>query len=106
MLLGKAELDTIDVVMSKDLIDSYFSNDESISVNNVLREYNEIKEEIKNTVECTIEKQWKPIVSVLRKIRRTKILGVRKTKQNRLMILSGYAVCDKKKSSCIINQQF
>ena len=29
------------------LIDSYISHDEFVSVNNLLREYNEIKEEIK-----------------------------------------------------------
>ena len=43
--------------MCKALIDSYSSHDKIVSVNNVLREYNEIKEEIKNpgtSVEYTI----------------------------------------------------
>ena len=42
----------------------------------MLREYNDIKEEIKNpeaSVEDNIYKQWKPIVSVVRKILQTKI---------------------------------
>ena len=47
MLLGKDTLNTIVVVISKALIDSYFSHDKFVSVINVLREYNEMKEEIK-----------------------------------------------------------
>ena len=45
VLLGKTKLDTIKVLLSTDLIDSYIIHDEFVSVNNVLREYN--KEEIK-----------------------------------------------------------
>ena len=48
VLLGKTKLDTIEVIISKVLIDSYISHDEFFSVNNVLREYNEMKEDIKN----------------------------------------------------------
>ena len=47
MLLGKDTLNTIVVVISKALIDSYFSHDKFVPVINVLREYNEMKEEIK-----------------------------------------------------------
>ena len=47
-LLGDAKLDTIKVLISKALIDAQFSHDEFFSVNNVLREYDEMKEEIKN----------------------------------------------------------
>ena len=48
MLLGKDKLNTIEVLISKTLIDSYTSHDEFVSVNDVLREYNEMKKEIKN----------------------------------------------------------
>ena len=48
VLLGKDKLNTIEVLISKVLIDSYISHDEFVSVNNVLRECCEIKEEIKN----------------------------------------------------------
>ena len=41
-------LNTIDVVISRTLIDSYISHDEFVSVNNVLREWNEMKTERKN----------------------------------------------------------
>ena len=48
MLLGKANLDTTEILISKALIDSYISHDEFVSVTNVLRKYNEIKKDIKN----------------------------------------------------------
>ena len=54
VLLGKDKLITIEVLISKALIDTYISHDEFVSVYNVLKEYNEVKEEIKTSVECTI----------------------------------------------------
>ena len=39
VLLGKIKLDTIEVLISKSLIDSYISHKELVSVNNVLREF-------------------------------------------------------------------
>ena len=48
VFLGKSKSDTAEVLVCKALIDSYISHDEFASVNNILREYNEIKEEIKN----------------------------------------------------------
>ena len=57
MLLGKAKPETIEALISKALIDAYISYDEFVSVNNVWRENNEMKEETKNpqsTVEYTI----------------------------------------------------
>ena len=48
VLLGKDKLNTIEVLISKALIDSYISHDEFVSINSVLREYYEMKEEIKN----------------------------------------------------------
>ena len=57
MLLGQTKLDTIEVLISKALMDSYINYDEFVSVNNVLREYNKMKEEFRNrenTVEYTI----------------------------------------------------
>ena len=48
VLLGKDKLNTIGVLISKAGIDSWISYDKFISVNNVLRKYNEMKEEIKN----------------------------------------------------------
>ena len=48
VLFGKDKLNTTEVLISKALIDSYISHDKLVSVRNVLREYNEIKNEIKN----------------------------------------------------------
>ena len=54
VLLGKVKLNTINVLTSKALIDSYISYDEFVSINKVLREYNEMKEETKTSVEYII----------------------------------------------------
>ena len=43
MLSGKDKLNTIEVLISKALIDSCISHDKIPSRNNFLREYNEIK---------------------------------------------------------------
>ena len=48
VLLVKAKLDTIEVLISKALINSYISHDSFSSVNNALREYNTMKKETKN----------------------------------------------------------
>ena len=39
VLLGKVKLNTIKILISKSIIDSYISHDEFISVDSVLREY-------------------------------------------------------------------
>ena len=49
MLLGKDKLNTIKILISKILLESYISHDEFVLVNNVLKEYNEMKEEIKKS---------------------------------------------------------
>ena len=48
VLLGKDKLNTTEVLISKSLIDSYISHDEFVSVKNVVREFNDMKKEIKN----------------------------------------------------------
>ena len=48
VLLAKSKLNTIEILISKDVIDSYVSHDEFALVYNVLREYYEMKEETKN----------------------------------------------------------
>ena len=44
-LLAKTKLNTIKILISKVLIDSYTNHDNFFSVNNACREYNEMKEE-------------------------------------------------------------
>ena len=53
-MLEKDKLNTIEVLISQFLIDSYISHDEFVSVNDVLKEYNEMKEEIKSSVQYII----------------------------------------------------
>ena len=48
LFLAKSKLNKIEVLISKALIDSVISHDEFVLIKNVLEEYNEIKEEIKN----------------------------------------------------------
>ena len=64
-------LNTTKVLISKTLIDSYINHDKFVSVNNVLQEDNEMKQEIenpKNAVEYTTYIVMDSIVSVVRKI--------------------------------------
>ena len=49
MLLGTYQLRTVEVLISKAFTDSYISHDEFVSINNVLREYNELKKENKKS---------------------------------------------------------
>ena len=70
VLLGIDKLNTIEFLISKALIDSNISKEEFASVNNVLREYNEVKEEIKNpktSVETPYKNGWYKEKNVLRK---------------------------------------
>ena len=46
-MLAKIKLNSIKVLLSKALINSNISHDEFVLVNNVLKEYNNMKEEIK-----------------------------------------------------------
>ena len=46
--LAKSKLNGIEVLISKALIDLNISRDEFVLINNVLKEYNKIKQEIKN----------------------------------------------------------
>ena len=66
-----------------------------------------MKKEIKipeTSVEYIMQNQSKPIVSVVRNTE-NKNSNVRRTKENRLMILSNCAVCGRKKSAFIKNEE-
>ena len=49
LVLGKDKLKTIKILISKALIDSYISHDEFIPVNDVFREYHEMKKRCKKS---------------------------------------------------------
>ena len=48
VLLAKSKLNSIEVLISKALIDSVISHDEFVLIHNVPKEFNKMKEEIKN----------------------------------------------------------
>ena len=48
VLLAKSKLNSIEVLISKALINSAISHDDFVLIDNVLKEYNDMKEEIKN----------------------------------------------------------
>ena len=50
VLLAKTKLNSTEILNSRTIIYWYISHDESESVNNVLREYDDMKEEIKTLV--------------------------------------------------------
>ena len=47
-MLAESKLNKIEVLISKALMDSFISHDEFVLVDNALKEYNEMKEQIKN----------------------------------------------------------
>ena len=49
VLRAKSKLNDIEVLISKVLIDSNISHDEFVLINNVLKEFHDMKEEIKNS---------------------------------------------------------
>ena len=54
VLLAKTKLSSIEVLISKALIDSNVSHDELVSMYNALKEYDHMKEEIKNLKTSTV----------------------------------------------------
>ena len=58
MLLAKNKLNTVEVLISKALIDSNISDNEFIVINNVLKEYDDMKEEIENLKISAINQRY------------------------------------------------
>ena len=50
-LFAKSNLNSINLLISKVLIDSNISHDEFVSINNVLKEFFDVKEETKNPID-------------------------------------------------------
>ena len=47
-MLAKSKLNSIEVLISKAFIDSVISHDEFVLINNLQKEYDKMKEEVKN----------------------------------------------------------
>ena len=57
-MLAKSKLNSIEVVISKTLIDSVNYHDEFVLINNVLIKYGKMKEEIKNLKSWTVDQRF------------------------------------------------
>ena len=80
VLLGKDNLNTIEVLISNAFIDSYISHEEFVSAKNILREYNEIKNSLQYI------KAMETFCVSCKKNPTNGNSGVTKTEQNRLML--------------------
>ena len=58
LLLAKFKLNRIEVLISEASIDSNISDDEFVSINNVLKEYGNMKEEIKNLTAYIVHRRF------------------------------------------------
>ena len=93
-LLGNDKLNSIEVLILKALIDWYISYEEFVSINNVLREYYEMKEQNKKSWNFCGMYYIKTMYCVCcKKYTANKNSVVRKTKQIMLMLLSNCAIC-------------
>ena len=58
LVLAKSKLNTIEALISNALIDSYISHDNFVLLNDVLREYDDMKEEIKNLETSAVHQKF------------------------------------------------
>ena len=79
-MLGKDNLNTIEVLISNAFIDSYISHEEFVLAKNILREYNEIKNSLQYI------KAMETFCVSCKKNPTNGNSGVTKTEQNRLML--------------------
>ena len=105
VFLGEAKLNTIGILIFKSLIGFYISHEEFDSVNNVLREYNEMKGKKILKLLWNILKTIETCCISCKKYTVNKNSSIRKTKQNRLMPLSNCLLCGNKKSTFIKNRK-
>ena len=64
--LAKEKLNTIEVIISKDLFDSYSNHDEFVSVNQLFKEYEYMKEAIKYPKTFNLENEYAGYIQALR----------------------------------------
>ena len=65
MFLAKSSLYSIEVVTSRILIDLYISHVDSVSNNNVLKEYDDMKEAIENLKISTFHQRFSFIYKIM-----------------------------------------
>ena len=120
VLLAIYKLNSVEVLISKALIDSGISHDEFVLINNVLKEYGETKEEryvwdtlclwwhnktkYIDNLKLKI-KQCYRIASSLEKIQKVQFQKLQGQKKKKKMLLSKCAACNSKKLSFIRQQE-
>ena len=100
VLLAKSKLNNIEVLISKALTDSNISHDEFVLINNVLKEFYDMKEEIKNSDNNAKFKLYIKQCYLNLKFRKNtenKNPKVVRSKNGKIMLWSKCAVCDSKK---------
>ena len=108
VLLAKTKLNNIEVLISRDLVESYISHDEIISVNKVLEEYGDMKDAIKNLKTLTVHQIFQSIYKTMlcfclkcRKIQKVKTQRL----ERMLMLLSKCVVFDSTKLKLMKEQK-
>ena len=64
-MLAKSNISSIEVLISKALVDSYISHDQFVLVNNMLREYDDMKEAIKNLKTTAAHQRFQSIYKTM-----------------------------------------
>ena len=72
MLLSKSKANSIEVLLSKALIDSVISHEEFVLINNVLKEYNEMKEDFIEDFSLFIKQNYSVEIWSVEKIQKWK----------------------------------
>ena len=104
-MLAKSKLNSIEVLISKTLIDSNIGVDEFVLINNVL--FDDIKEETKDhndLKKCKLHK-YHLIVWSVEKNTLSKNPKVVKTQNGKIILLVKCAVCNIKKSTLLKEQK-
>ena len=112
VFLEKSKLIGIGALISKALIRSVISYDDFISINYVLKEYDETKKEIKNLKTLAVHQRFQYLYKTMLsyylkswKNTESKNPKVVRAKNGRIMFLSKCAVYDSKKSTFIKEQE-
>ena len=106
--LTKCKLNSTEVLTSSALTDSKISHDEFVLINNVLKIFYDMKEDVKTSNKNYKFKLYKTMLSYYLKCRRnteSKNPKVARIKSGRIMFLSKCVVCNSKNSKFIKEQE-
>ena len=103
VLLAKTKLNRIQVLISRAIINSHISHNEFVSVENLLREYDDMKAQIKNLKTSAVHQGFYSFYKIMLsycvkygKNTESKNPRVIKTNKGKLMLSLKCALCDSK----------